>query len=227
MNKTLSELLHRRPLFNLLEAASKHFQMSLLAFYREPEALSVIREAFRIANLQMNPFDAYALYSLVRMQASVPGSFAEIGMFRGGSARIICSLKGEKKFYGFDTFQGLPERRAEDEKWFKTRQFLASKDVVAASLAGFNNVKLIEGVFPESGSILNGERLSFVNLDVDLYESILSSLNFIWDKLTPGGMVLIHDCHLAGVKKALAEFLQAHAAMAFEVGCSQTALIRR
>ena len=226
MNETLSALIHKRPLFNVLEAASKQFQMSLLHFYREPDALRVIQEAFRVADLQMNPLDAYSLYSLVRMQATVPGSIAEIGMYRGGSARIICHLKGDKKFYGFDTFQGLPKPRVEDEKWFTTKQFQARKDAVAACLADFKNVELIEGLFPESGAALNGERLSFVNLDVDLYQGMISSLNFIWEKMSTRGMVLIHDCHLAGVKKAVTEFLQTHTAMVFDAGCSQTGLIR-
>jgi len=116
MNKAFANLLHRPVIFNSLELASKHFQNSLLTFYREPEAVAVIDEAFREADLQMNPLDAYSLYSLVRMQASVPGSMVEIGMYRGGSASIICHLKGDKKFIGFDTFEGLPRRSEEDEK---------------------------------------------------------------------------------------------------------------
>jgi O-methyltransferase len=226
MNKALANLLYAPPILRPLEFVSKQFQMMLLKFYREPEIIAVIENAFREADLQMNPLDAHALYSLVRMQASVPGHMAEVGMYRGGSARIICLLKGEKKFYGFDTFEGLPSRGNEDEKWFHKAQYRASQEEVASYLADFANVTLTKGVFPESGSVLDGEEFNFVNLDVDLYKGMIDSLNFLWDKMSARGLILIHDAHLAGVKKAIAEFLENHEAMMFDCGCSQTALIR-
>jgi O-methyltransferase len=226
MNKTLANLLHTRPLFNSLVWANKHFQLSLVNLYREPEALALIDKAFREADLQMNPLDAYSLYSLARMQANVPGSMVEIGMYRGGSAGIICHLKGNKKFYGFDTFEGLPSLGKEDEKWFRENQYSARQDAVTAYLAKFTGVTLTKGRFPESGSILNGERLSFVNLDVDLYKGMIDSLNFLWEKMNDRGLILIHDTHLGGVKKAIAEFLEGHNVVSFDSGCSQMALIR-
>jgi hypothetical protein len=160
------------------------------------------------------------------MQASVPGSIVEIGMYRGGSAGIICHLKGDKKFYGFDTFEGLPRRSNDDEKWFREKQYSASQEGVAAYLANFPGVTLTKGIFPESGSILNGERFSFVNLDVDLYTGMIDSLNFLWERMSDRGLILIHDSHLGGVKKAVAEFLRSQNAMSFDCGCSQTALVR-
>ncbi len=226
MDKTLASLLHTRPLFNSLVWANKHFQLSLVNFYREAEALALIDQAFREADLQMNPLDAYSLYSLARMQANVPGSMVEIGMYRGGSAGIICHLKGDKKFYGFDTFEGLPSLGKEDEKWFRENQYSARQDAVAAYLAKFTGVTLTKGRFPESGYILNGERLRFVNLDVDLYKGIIDSLNFLWEKMNDRGLILIHDSHLGGVKKAIAEFLEGHKATSFDCGCSQMALVR-
>jgi hypothetical protein len=96
----------------------------------------------------------------------------------------------------------------------------------AQYLARFTGVTLTKGKFPESGSILNGERLSFVNLDVDLYKGIIDSLNFLWEKMNDRGLILIHDSHLGGVKKAIAEFLAGHKATSFDCGCSQTALVR-
>jgi hypothetical protein len=53
--------------------------------------LALIDKAFREADLQMNPLDAYSLYSLARMQANVPGSMAEIGMCRAAAQRSFVS----------------------------------------------------------------------------------------------------------------------------------------
>ncbi len=57
MNKTLANLLSRQnsPVYNSVEFVNKQFQISLLKFYREPEALALIDQAFRQADLQMNP----------------------------------------------------------------------------------------------------------------------------------------------------------------------------
>ncbi len=49
----------------------------------------------------------------------------------------------------------------------------------------------------------------FVNLDMDLYTPILSGLRFFWNKMVPGGGIMIHDyfhSELPGVKKALHDF---------------------
>ncbi len=228
MNKTFANLIRRQPIFGAVEFLADRFQMALLRFYREPATVNLIEAAYRGAELRMRPFDVFALHELARMQLSVAGNMAEIGMYQGASARIICSLKGDKKFFGFDTFEGLPDVGRQDEKWLRMKQFKykMSQEAVAAYLQDFPGVTLTKGLFPESGSVLNGERLSFVNLDVDLYKGTIDSLNFLWEKMNDRGLVLIHDTHLEGVKQAIGEFLAGHKAMAFGCGCMQTALIR-
>lgn len=226
MNKSLANLIHTPFIWGAAGAVRDRFQMSLLKFYREPAAVDIIQQAYREADLQMCPFDAYSLYTLVSMQTKIAGSMAEIGMYRGASAKIICSLKGQAKFYGFDTFEGLPEGNRADEKWFHKADYRSNQTAVAAYLKDFPGVTLTKGLFPASGRVLSEERLSFVNLDVDLYKSTIDALDFLWDKLSPRGLVLIHDTHCEGVKNAIREFLAGHDALSFGCGCSQVALTR-
>ena len=46
-----------------------------------------------------------------------------------------------------------------------------------------------------------------MHLDVDLLESTEQSLHFLWDKMIPGGIILIHDYKtLEGVRLAVDRF---------------------
>ncbi len=40
--------------------------------------------------------EAYQLYSLVKSLEKTKGDIAEVGVFQGGSAKLICELKGKK-----------------------------------------------------------------------------------------------------------------------------------
>ncbi|HEX6559984.1 MAG TPA: TylF/MycF/NovP-related O-methyltransferase, partial [Longimicrobiales bacterium] len=53
--------------------------------------------------------EAYMLRSAVLAAAVVPGALAEVGVFRGGTARVICDAKGDRPLHLFDTFAGLPQ----------------------------------------------------------------------------------------------------------------------
>src|SRR5689334_9943153 len=55
--------------------------------------------------MTMGVDEGYMIYSAVQRTSKVPGDVAEVGVFRGQSARIICEAKGEKVLHLFDTFQ--------------------------------------------------------------------------------------------------------------------------
>ena len=55
----------------------------------------------------------FLIYSLAKAQSKRPGDFAEVGVYQGGSARVICEAKGSKRLRLFDTFSGLPEDSSE------------------------------------------------------------------------------------------------------------------
>jgi O-methyltransferase len=149
---------------------------------------------------------------------------AEIGMHRGASDKIICRLKGDKRFFGLDTFEGLAHI-GRDGEWVRKGEYRASQETVTAYLSEFPGAILTKGLFLETGAVLREEHLSFIHLDIDVYKDTIDSLNFLWPRTSDRGLILIHDTHLEGVKKA-EEFLSAHTAMAFRCGCMQIALIR-
>lgn len=79
-------------------------------------------------------------------------------------------------------------------------------------LSRFSEVHFHQGFFPDSArrALPSGSRFSFVNLDVDIYESTLAGLKFFYPRMMPGGVIISHDYHsisCPGVKKAFDEFL--------------------
>ena len=150
--------------------------------------------------------DAYQLLSCVRATANTPGEIAEVGVYRGGSARLMSEVLGHRTLYLFDTFEGLPQTDQLDSR-FGAGQYAASFEKVQSYLAQFPTVHIYKGLFPATSGPIADKNFSFVHLDVDLYQPTRDSLEFFYPRVNPGGMFLIHDYLWAeGVRKAVQEF---------------------
>ena len=96
------------------------FQRAVSFFYKFSLLVSIInfnkRQTFgevwkvkKETGLALSLTEAAQLYNAVRDTVKVPGDIAEVGVYRGGSAKLICEAKGHKKLHLFDTFEGLPD----------------------------------------------------------------------------------------------------------------------
>jgi O-methyltransferase len=152
--------------------------------------------------------EAYQLLSCARATAKVEGDIAEVGVYRGGSARLMCEVRGDRTLHLFDTFEGLPGTHRADQR-FGAGQYAAPLENVHRYLARFPNVQIHKGCFPATSASIVNKRFSFVHLDVDLYEPMRDSLHFFYPRVSPGGMILIHDYLWGeGVRKAVQEFFK-------------------
>ncbi len=213
----------------------KKMQYALLGFYKDPADIRLIKQTARDRKMLLQPVEAYTILSLARMQSLLEGDMAEVGVFQGASAKLICTVKGDRKFWGFDTFAGLQDVSEEDTHWgvsfFKAGQYQSSQTEVENYLEGFDNVQLVAGYFPQSvgtdSEISIEDRLfSFVHLDVDTHDSTLTCLRYFWPRMVPGGIILTHDAHAEGVAKAAKTFLEESAARSFATTGSQLAFVK-
>jgi O-methyltransferase len=150
--------------------------------------------------------DAYQVLSCVRATGKIAGDIVEVGVYRGGSARLICEVRGSRTLHLFDTFEGLPSTDSLDSL-FGGGQYAASLQTVRDYLAPFPDVHIHKGLFPGTSGPILDNRFSFVHLDVDLYQPTCDCLEFFYPRLNAGGMFLIHDYVWAeGVRKAVEEF---------------------
>lgn len=198
IRRTLEGVLHRQ-------------EWALLSFYKDPATVAELRRAYRQAPPLVKPLEAHFLSSLARTQARLDGALAELGVCQGGTAKLLCAAKGDRAFWGFDTFAGLPPAEAVDRIWgvrfFHEQQYRADEAVARRTLAEFAGVRLVRGEFPASSELASDERFSLVHLDADLYRSTRSGLEFFWPRLVPGGVIVVHDSHAAGVSQAIREFV--------------------
>lgn len=189
------------------------------------KALKKIRSE---TELLLEDIEAYHIYMAAKRTQKVPGDIAEVGVFKGGSAKIICSAKGEKSLHLFDTFEGLPKVEDIDMVWpFYEGKFAASYDSVKNYLKNESNLFFYKGLFPKTSEPVKEKTFSLVNLDVDTYDSTKKCLEFFYTRMSSGGIILSHDYITApGVKKAFDDFFENKTEPVLETAGSQCLVVK-
>lgn len=151
-------------------------------------------------------YRCYELWSLVREVAHVPGALIEIGVWRGGTGALIAKAAGlagiADLVYLCDTFRGVPKATSRDPAYRGGEHADTSEAVVKELLAtvGANNVRVVSGVFPDqSAQAVAAEHLRFAHIDVDTYASAKDCVEYVWPRLSPGGVVVFDDYGFEGL----------------------------
>ena len=159
--------------------------------------------------------------------ALLPPVFFEFGCHSGRtfSAAINAAnfFKLDLTAVAFDSFQGLPNTKINDDGYFEGGTFFTSENnfkkiVKRQTGENLNDNQIIKGFYNES---LNGDlkgklprHVGMVHIDVDLYSATCSVLEFIKDYIVEGTIILFDDWYCfpvgeeKGEKKALSEFLK-------------------
>ena len=159
--------------------------------------------------------------------AELPNVFFEFGCHSGRtySAALSASkfLKFEIENFAFDSFEGLPEVLKSEDGIFRTGTFNTSKKDFVEIVKKRSGVllkedQLIEGYYEKSLTDKLSERLpksvGFVHIDVDLYSSTITVLDFIKKFLVSGTVILFDDWYCfppgkeMGERRAFNEFLK-------------------
>ncbi|MBX2944893.1 MAG: class I SAM-dependent methyltransferase [Cyclobacteriaceae bacterium] len=166
-------------------------------------------------------------YDLLNRTNSLKGDIVECGVGWGNS--LVCItishqvIQSTKKIWAFDSFSGLPEPSKEDEPmrpevkiekgdlayteaYVKARLKKAS---VPAEL--ISDIEFIPGYFDKTLTQFPADRkVAFLHLDVDLYDSYITTLEFFYSRLVPGGIIALdeyNDKKWVGCTKAVDHFL--------------------
>jgi hypothetical protein len=165
----------------------------------------------------------------------IPGDFVECGVFKGGNALIAAKIfeinKSQKKVYLFDTFTGMSEPGKYDLKTnsksplfskYLSRQQENHNDWAYASIEEVKenflkinllneNIVFVKGKVEQTlGQVENiPSAISFLRLDTDWYESTKIELEKLFEKLVPGGILVIDDYgSFDGARKAVDEYFK-------------------
>jgi len=187
---------------------------------------ALIRRVITETDMLLLQDEAYQVLSCARATAKIRGDIAEVGVYQGGSARLLCGELAGRSLYLFDTFEGLPRTNQMDSR-FGTGQYAASHEKVQKYLSEFSNVYIYRGLFPATARPITNKCFSFVHLDVDLYQPTRDALEFFYPRVNAGGMFLIHDYLWAeGVRQAVQEFFSARAETILELAGAYCGIIK-
>jgi O-methyltransferase len=183
-------------------------------------------------NITTQPLeDFFNLYQLVQRTQKLEGEIAELGVYRGGTAKLIATLKGNKNLHLFDTFAGMPGVRTDVDVHRAGDFDRTSLAEVKRYLDGFSGVFFHPGFFPDSARELaeTAVRFSLVHLDMDIYESTKAGLEFFYPRMVKGGVILAHDYRnlgCPGVKQAIDEFFTRKSETVIELWKTQCLIIK-
>ena len=187
--------------------------------YKWTEALKHGQVSAKLQKLEKKYQDKVRFYNLwlqierIRRD-KIPGDFAELGVFQGETAKIIHEIDPARPFRLFDTFTGFEEKdleveTSEDEKYSPSHFSNTNLEEVKKYINGNENIHFYSGYFPDTAKDLLNEKYSFVHLDADLYKPSLAALHYFYPRLSPGGVIIIHDYNhnWDGLRNAVDEFL--------------------
>lgn len=138
------------------------------------------------------------------------GAFAEIGVYRGGSAARLyeIALRQGRELHLFDTFAGTPfyteglDRHKIDDEFADDRAADRIRNLLPAA-------RLYVGTYPDTHP-QGLSALAFVHCDCDQYLSYRAVIERMWPIVVVGGMLLFDDYpYLEGARRAVEEVFDA------------------
>ena len=199
--------------------------------YHDEQARAVMKA---VKPWTMTSYDRlFALVVAVRhlVAHDIQGTVVECGVWRGGSmqavARTLLDLDAaDRHLHLFDTFEGMPPPGEEDRrlKGQSAEELMRSgpRPALVRAVADLDDVRAgmeqtgypaelvhyhpgrVEDTIPGQAP----ERIALLRLDTDWYESTRHELDHLYDRVTPGGVVIIDDYdYWEGARKAVDEYL--------------------
>lgn len=168
-------------------------------------------EAFRALSSRFNyePIEQ-VLHQAVDYARTIrsKGDYLEFGLWKGRSFvaayHLAKSIDLNMKFYGFDSFEGLPELSAEDQmhEEYKKGEYSCSieefRSIMLENDVSKDDVTLTEGFYEDS---LNEEartklplkEAAIIMIDCDLYDSTKLALDFSTPYIRSGTVIIFED----------------------------------
>ncbi|MEO8385214.1 MAG: TylF/MycF/NovP-related O-methyltransferase [Betaproteobacteria bacterium] len=141
------------------------------------------------------------------LDESIPGDFIETGIWRGGACIFMRGVLSaydvtDRIVWAADSFEGVPP-----PTWSQDAGFDISRDVLPVLAVPLEDVQqlfrryglldekvqFLKGWFKDSLPVAPIEKLAILRLDGDLYESTMTALVPLYDKVSAGGFVIVDD----------------------------------
>jgi O-methyltransferase len=202
----------QHPIFKSLSEARDGggwYMFTTIAPGGQPRQRHDLRFAAETAHTMMGRARMHHLHACLDtvLAEAIPGDLIETGVWRGGGTifmRGFLAAHGvrDRAVWVADSFDGIPPPSLPEDQGY-----VMSKDVqpfAAVPLPDVrelferydlldDQVRFLPGWFRDTLPTAPIERLALMRLDGDLYESTMDALTALYDKLSPGGFVVIDD----------------------------------
>lgn len=156
----------------------------------------------------------FILKKILQQSIRLSGDVVECGVYKGGTAAWFTSIldkeKSSKKLLLFDTFSGMPTTDSRLDL-HKEGDFSDTSILNVQKYLKNPRCRYYPGLIPKTFKGLDNIKVCFCHIDLDIYHAIISTLKFIWPRLTFGGYIVFDDYGFStcpGARKAVDKFFQ-------------------
>jgi len=136
------------------------------------------------------------------------GDFVECGVNAGFlSSSIMHDLDWDrcgKTFFLLDTFSGIDSKQVTQEELqdgilqknaelIDSGFYVTSSASVKKNFSEWKNLEIIEGIIPDTLNQITAKQVAFLHIDLNCAAPEVASIEFLWDRLVSGAIVLLDD----------------------------------
>lgn len=179
----------------------------LVEFLDDPKFVRAYAQGKATGALASHPgdirFRAYIACWAATQALSLDGDFVECGVGHGLLSKTIVEYldfsKAQKDFFLFDTYIGIPleqGKASEKENMQRLNETHYAEpyfEKVASLFSDFPNVKLVQGILPESLQKQEIDVISYLSIDMNNAQAEIGTVEILWDRIIEGGVILLDD----------------------------------
>lgn len=207
----------------------RHQEMAPLPLWEQDLAFTRIMQNIQYTTL-VDRTRCYILYQLARQTAEVPGEVTEVGVYKGGTAKLLAQALSQKKVHLFDTFSGMPPTNATVDAHHEGDFADTSLPAVQNHLNDCHNGHFYQGLFPATAGPIERTKFSMVHVDADIYESVKACCHFFYPRMERDGIMVFDDYGFPtcpGARKAVDEFFSGKPETPFYLPSGQCIVLRK
>lgn len=129
------------------------------------------------------------------------GDFVECGVFQGSGVKTVMDYLGgkdfPKTFWAYDTYDYNPVKGHENE--LQKEGFFQS---VLERFEGYKQVNLVKGLIPDVFEEAIPDKIAYLHIDLNNAEAELHSLDYLFDRVVSGGVIVLDDYEWSGIYRA-------------------------
>ena len=152
---------------------------------------------------------------------NIQGDVVECGVWRGGMIAGLTKILGNnRKYFLYDSFEGLPDAReidgADALSWQSDKNGSNYFDNCRAEMTHAEEImnttqvdySIVKGWFNETLPVNECSSIALLRLDADWYESTMSILENLYPKVVKDGLIIIDDYYVwDGCSRAVHDYL--------------------